>query len=656
MFKKLFSIKHEIHQRGQALVEFALSAPILVMLLLGLIDFGAILFSYSQASNSLREALRYAEILGYSNEPGEIPYLDCTAMRHAAENNFYTAEHHVNIEYQKSDDPTDFKKCNPSKKTEINEWLENGDVLKIELTAEVDPFFIPIDKLNIKFSGQRSIVKALPIVIEGGFGTGGEEEDPGTGGGGGGSIVDNDGDGVADSVDNCFSVSNPNQLDNDGDGLGDACDNCPGAANADQDDSDGDGPGNACDNCPNIANPDQLDEDNDGFGNVCDPDSFDDDADGVPNKEDNCPSIANTDQADYDLDDVGDVCDNCPFIANANQANGDGDPYGDLCDPDNVAPPAPAGFTAYSPDCSKGEVYFQWDPMVITNVTRMEIRFNQNDTDYTNDVVVEDMDNIPPSLITDSFCHNCDSIATDGTGYKCYYAVAFNGSAPEYQGPDSNVSCVPCQDEPDTPRGWDVGVTCPGGNVSFDWYYSGDDPTSVTIESTDGTFSITRAGNTDFCLDCDTLLSGTRSYYIYATNGIAPNSKDSDPSATLTVSACTAPTNGKIVGNAWISSNGACSGDHQGIVHGKKDDTVTLRSYPGASFISDTSIDNTGQFGFVDVPPGDYYIDVPAIASNGKVTKTNHSYSETCTESSATRVKVTVTSGSNTYLSVGYEY
>ncbi len=40
--------------------------------------------------------------------------------------------------------------------------------------------------------------------------------------------VDGDGDGVADSVDNCPTVANTDQRDTDGDGIGDACDPTPG--------------------------------------------------------------------------------------------------------------------------------------------------------------------------------------------------------------------------------------------------------------------------------------------------------------------------------------------------------------------------------------------------------------------------------------------
>ena len=63
---------------------------------------------------------------------------------------------------------------------------------------------------------------------------------------------DVDGDGVADSDDNCAMAANAEQQDGDDDGAGDACDNCPALANADQADADEDGTGDAC-ACANPA-------------------------------------------------------------------------------------------------------------------------------------------------------------------------------------------------------------------------------------------------------------------------------------------------------------------------------------------------------------------------------------------------------------------
>ncbi len=59
-------------------------------------------------------------------------------------------------------------------------------------------------------------------------------------------IFDLDGDGVPNDIDNCPSVSNPDQTDTDLDGFADACDNCPTAYNPDQADANHNGIGDIC--------------------------------------------------------------------------------------------------------------------------------------------------------------------------------------------------------------------------------------------------------------------------------------------------------------------------------------------------------------------------------------------------------------------------
>jgi hypothetical protein len=61
-------------------------------------------------------------------------------------------------------------------------------------------------------------------------------------------VADADGDGVADSVDNCPETSNPDQADFDGDGNGDRCDG----------DIDGDLVSNTADSCPRTLVPEPL--------------------------------------------------------------------------------------------------------------------------------------------------------------------------------------------------------------------------------------------------------------------------------------------------------------------------------------------------------------------------------------------------------------
>ena len=70
---------------------------------------------------------------------------------------------------------------------------------------------------------------------------------------------DVDVDGIADEIDNCVSVVNPEQTDVDGNDRGDDCD-----------DFDKDGVVNSKDNCIDYPNRNQADVDADGIGDVCD--------------------------------------------------------------------------------------------------------------------------------------------------------------------------------------------------------------------------------------------------------------------------------------------------------------------------------------------------------------------------------------------------
>ena len=120
---------------------------------------------------------------------------------------------------------------------------------------------------------------------------------------------DTDEDGIFDVLDNCPTVSNPQQLDLDEDGVGDACD----------DDRDGDNVANDDDVCPDTTDPQQLDLDADGAGDACDED---DDNDGMKDTIDDCPSH----HAEIDSN-----CNNVPDVKE--DVDGDGVPNdNDLCE------------------------------------------------------------------------------------------------------------------------------------------------------------------------------------------------------------------------------------------------------------------------------------------------------------------------------------
>jgi len=78
-----------------------------------------------------------------------------------------------------------------------------------------------------------------------------------------GSCTD-DGDPIADPIDNCPTVANEAQTDSNGNGIGDACETACGGA-----DPDHDGVCDPDDNCPTVANPGQANLDGDAYGDAC---------------------------------------------------------------------------------------------------------------------------------------------------------------------------------------------------------------------------------------------------------------------------------------------------------------------------------------------------------------------------------------------------
>lgn len=73
-------------ERGATIVEFAVVAPLLFLLLFGVIEFGRGIATYTAASTAAREGARYATAVGESPYTTGIPrYVDCDGIAIAAE-------------------------------------------------------------------------------------------------------------------------------------------------------------------------------------------------------------------------------------------------------------------------------------------------------------------------------------------------------------------------------------------------------------------------------------------------------------------------------------------------------------------------------------------------------------------------------------------
>src|ERR1043165_3054641 len=70
-------------QRAQAIVEFALVLPILMLLLVGILEVGRMIYIYAAVNNASREAVRFGSALGY-DDSGNRKFQDCDGIKDRA--------------------------------------------------------------------------------------------------------------------------------------------------------------------------------------------------------------------------------------------------------------------------------------------------------------------------------------------------------------------------------------------------------------------------------------------------------------------------------------------------------------------------------------------------------------------------------------------
>ncbi|MBK8027064.1 MAG: pilus assembly protein [Chloroflexi bacterium] len=134
--------------------------PILLLVILGIIDFGRALLSYSSASN----ALRNAEVAGVDDLLTN--YSDCKEMRRRIGEALYIGRSDISIQYQKHDSSTIIPCAGDSIDPAL---LTTGDLLQINITSKVNLITPLINglfpALTFNFAGQRTILVNIPLTV-----------------------------------------------------------------------------------------------------------------------------------------------------------------------------------------------------------------------------------------------------------------------------------------------------------------------------------------------------------------------------------------------------------------------------------------------------------------------------------------------------------
>ena len=154
--------------RGQAIVEFSIALPVLLLILFGLFEVGRLMFTLTAVENSSRNAVRYASAFGLGDD-GLTKYNNCAKIKEIAETSaFVTPITSVVIRY---DDGVNYlpgdSNCDvwTVGSVDPNIKVSSGDRVTITVTAQYRTAvkLIPIPSRTITSTSSRTILGIVDV-------------------------------------------------------------------------------------------------------------------------------------------------------------------------------------------------------------------------------------------------------------------------------------------------------------------------------------------------------------------------------------------------------------------------------------------------------------------------------------------------------------
>ena len=157
-------------ERAQAIVEFAIVLPILMMLLVGILEVGRMIFIYSAVNNASREAARYASAVGLADGGVYNKYQYCSEIRNVARRSaFFMTLPDANITINYDDGPayvnTPFASCPAGTTANTSLNVDSGQRVTVTVNASYSPMvtLIPINSRTFSSRSSRTIVGILEL-------------------------------------------------------------------------------------------------------------------------------------------------------------------------------------------------------------------------------------------------------------------------------------------------------------------------------------------------------------------------------------------------------------------------------------------------------------------------------------------------------------
>ena len=152
--------------KAQAMVEFAIVLPLLMLLLYGLLEAGRILFLYSTVVTASRQAVRYGSTTGAGTN-GVFRYQDCIGIKNAASRVAFLGPFDtITIEYDTGPGYSPFDTCDGTTDTISLVGNSNRVVVTVsEPFTPIIPLIVPITPRIITAKSARTILLSISIEV-----------------------------------------------------------------------------------------------------------------------------------------------------------------------------------------------------------------------------------------------------------------------------------------------------------------------------------------------------------------------------------------------------------------------------------------------------------------------------------------------------------
>lgn len=156
-------------ERAQAIVEFAVVLPVLLLMLVGILEVSRMAFYYAAVNNASREAVRYASAFGLSDTGSVAKYNDCAGIRNMATRSAFFTNLTITLYHDEgvtnANPPVPINQVVYCTGTVDSISVSSGDRMTVEVSATYSPMvnLIPISSRQVISRSSRTILGILEL-------------------------------------------------------------------------------------------------------------------------------------------------------------------------------------------------------------------------------------------------------------------------------------------------------------------------------------------------------------------------------------------------------------------------------------------------------------------------------------------------------------